>query len=457
MLKIYNSFTQKKDVFTPIEPDTVRLYVCGMTVYDYCHIGHARTWIVFDVIVKYLRKLGYRVIYVQNITDIDDKIIHRARENQEDWKQLTQRFIEAFHEDSAALNVVPPDIEPRATDFIPQIVTLIERLIAKNYAYVADNGDVCFNVREFKNYGQLSHRNLDQLRAGVRIGINENKRDPLDFVLWKSAKPGEPHWSSPWGEGRPGWHIECSAMASDLLGQPFDIHGGGLDLKFPHHENERAQSEAASGCTFVNVWVHSGLLEIDREKMSKSLGNIVLIRDALSRYDPEILRYFYLSAHYRSPLSFSEENLATSQTSLERLYVTLRGLSLSQKWVPTKFSERFCEAMEDDFNTPEALAVLFDLSHHINRLRDQNRIQEAEEYGQELKELASLLGILQKDPERFLKGPHAEAQKIEALIEERTRARNEKNWQKADRIRDELQSMGIAIEDTSKGTLWKRE
>lgn len=459
MLKIYNSLTKKKEPLKPLETGKVKIYVCGMTVYDYNHIGHARSLVVFDVIVRYLRARGFDVTHVRNITDIDDKIIKRAQENNESCESLTTRFIQALHEDDVALGIQQPNHEPRATEFIPQIIALIQELINEGYAYVADNGDVYYDVRRFKSYGKLARRDLDKLRAGARVEISASKRDPLDFVLWKLAKPDEPKWDAPWGAGRPGWHIECSAMSSFLLGQPFDIHGGGMDLKFPHHENEIAQSEAARGKTFVNTWMHVGLLQIDKEKMSKSLGNIVSIRDALKQYHPEVLRYFLLSGHYRSPVSYSETNLKNIHNALARLYVAMRGLPAAQEEQASEFEVRFNAAMDDDFNAPEAFAVLFDMAHEINRLREQNHNDHAAQLAATLKRLAGIFGLLQQDADEYLKGtaPTDDIQHIEQLIKAREEARENKDWAAADRIRDELAGMGVAIEDSTQGTTWRRE
>lgn len=459
MLKIYNSLTKKKEPLKPLETGKVKIYVCGMTVYDYNHIGHARSLVVFDVIVRYLRARGFDVTHVRNITDIDDKIIKRAQENNESCESLTTRFIQALHEDDVALGIQQPNHEPRATEFIPQIIVLIQELINEGYAYVADNGDVYYDVRRFKSYGKLSRRDLDKLRAGARVEISASKRDPLDFVLWKLAKPDEPKWDAPWGAGRPGWHIECSAMSSFLLGQPFDIHGGGMDLKFPHHENEIAQSEAARGKTFVNTWMHVGLLQIDKEKMSKSLGNIVSIRDALKQYHPEVLRYFLLSGHYRSPVSYSESNLKNIHNALARLYVAVRGLPAAQEEQASEFEMRFNAAMDDDFNAPEAFAVLFDMAHEINRLREQNHNDHAAQLAATLKRLAGIFGLLQQDADEYLKGtaPTDDIQHIEQLIKAREEARTNKDWAAADRIRDELAGMGVTIEDSTQGTTWRRE
>lgn len=375
-LHIHNSLTGKKELFIPIEPGKIRMYVCGMTVYDYCHLGHARVMVVFDAVVRYLRALGYQVTYVRNITDIDDKIIKRAAENHEGIDALTARFIDAMHEDERALGALPPDIEPRATDSIPEIISLTQTLINKSYAYVAANGDVYYDVSRFEHYGELSGKRLEDLRAGSRVEVDEAKDDPLDFVLWKAAKPGEPSWNSPWGPGRPGWHIECSAMSGHCLGDHFDIHGGGMDLKFPHHENEIAQSEGATGHKFVNVWMHNGFVQVNEEKMSKSLGNFFTVREVLKHYTPEIVRYFIIGSHYRGPLTYSTENLDNAKAALERFYMALRSLPSEQeagiKGQETEYEQRFSAAMDDDFNTPGALAVMFDLVRDINRVRSED-------------------------------------------------------------------------------------
>ena len=462
MLRIYNSLSNKKEIFKPIHGNQVRLYVCGMTVYDFCHIGHARSMIVFDVIVRYFKLLGYDVLFVRNITDIDDKIIKRAIENQESTISLTERFIDALHEDTAALGLLSPDEEPKATNYIDNMISLITILLDKNFAYIAEGGDVYFDVRRFKEYGKLSHRNLEKLKAGVRIEVTDVKRYPLDFILWKMAKPGEPKWPSPWGEGRPGWHIECSAMSTHLLGQPFDIHGGGVDLKFPHHENEIAQSEAACQQSFANIWMHVGLLQVNNEKMSKSLGNYYTIRDVKETYHSETIRYFMLSSHYRSPVNYSAENLNQSFQALSRLYLCLlEDLSLKldlSSHLIKPFLEKFFEAMNDDFNTPEALAVLFEISHEINRLSSQGMMEDAILLSNLLKYFGNVLGILQSDPKVFLQGKFSSTDnaKIEQLIMTRTQARKERNWQLADEVRVELQTMGITIEDSAEGTRWRR-
>lgn len=457
-IQVYNSLTKSKAPLVPLVDNHVRLYVCGMTVYDYNHIGHARSMIVFDVIVRYLRYRGVKVTYVRNITDIDDKIINRAQENDEPVNDLTARFIDALHEDERALNVLSPDHEPRATEYIETIIELIQTLIDNDIAYVADNGDVYFSVERFDEYGKLSHRDIDSLIAGARVEISEAKQAPLDFVLWKMAKPGEPQWSSPWGEGRPGWHIECSAMSTKLLGQPFDIHGGGMDLKFPHHENEIAQSEAAHKKQFANVWMHVGLLQINDEKMSKSLGNFFTIREVLDEHDAEVIRYFMISGHYRSPVNFTQDTLQQIRTSLEHLYIALRGLSEAEPNAGD-FAARFYAAMDDDFNTPDALAVIFDMAHEINRLREGGQLEAAAALGAAMREFGSLFAILQQDPDAFLQGELQtdQVEKIDTLIAAREQARAEKDWGESDRIRDELTAMGVVLEDTPDGTVWRKE
>ena len=463
MLEIYNTLTRQKERFVPIDPPRVRLYVCGMTVYDYCHLGHARVLVAFDTVVRYLRFLGYSVTYVRNITDIDDKIIRRAQDNGESIQALTQRFIDAMHEDERALGVAPPDIEPRATDSIEDIIAMIETLVQKGFAYVGSNGDVFYAVQEFKTYGRLSGKLLDDLRAGERVDVDLAKRDPLDFVLWKSAKPGEPSWNSPWGNGRPGWHIECSAMSTRCLGHHFDIHGGGMDLQFPHHENEIAQSEAATGTTFVNTWMHNGFVRVNEEKMSKSLGNFFTVREILKTYRPEVLRFFILNSHYRSPLNYCDENLDEAQSALTRLYTALRGLDLSTggESQSGELTARFRAAMNDDFNTAEAISVLFQGARELNRMKTEAP-EEAVALAMELKLLAGIIGLLDQDPEDFLKGKgqdpegHDDAA-IEALIMERTHAKSARNFAEADRIREALKAAGIVLEDGPSGTSWRRE
>ena len=458
MLKIHNSLTGRKEPFEPLEPGQVRIYVCGMTVYDYCHLGHARALVVFDAVVRYLRWLGYQVTYVRNITDIDDKIIQRAAENGEPMEQLTERFIQAMHEDCEALGVAPPDHEPRATERLSGMIDLIQSLLDRGHAYVADNGDVYFSVASFPDYGKLSGRRVEELRAGARIEPGEAKVDAVDFVLWKAAKEGEPAWPSPWGEGRPGWHIECSAMSRELLGTPFDIHGGGLDLQFPHHENEIAQSECACGEPFVRYWMHNGHVRINDEKMAKSLGNFFTVRDILGQHPAEVVRLFLLSSHYRSPLNYTLEALEEASGGLERLYTALRGLPEAEPSGAAQARERFREAMDDDFNTREALAVLFELARAVNRRRESGDTAEAAALAAELRELGGVLGLLQQDPEAFLRGGAGddEAAEIEALIEQRAQARRAKDFAEADRIRDELHARGILLEDTPEGTKWRR-
>ncbi len=460
MLHVYNSLSRTKEPFQPIEPGKVRMYVCGMTVYDYCHIGHARVLVVFDIIARHLRASGYDLTYVRNITDIDDKIIKRAQDNKEDFHALTERFIQAMHEDSAALGVLPPDQEPRATASMDDILRMVETLIARGHAYAAANGDVYYDVSSFDGYGQLSGEQLDSLRAGARVDVDTGKDDPLDFVLWKAAKPGEPAWDSPWGRGRPGWHIECSAMSTCCLGDHFDIHGGGMDLKFPHHENEIAQSEGATGHKFVNYWIHNGFVQVDEEKMSKSLGNFFTVREVLARYQPEEVRFFILGSHYRSPLNYTEENLDQARGGLTRLYTALRGTDPAAGALLEDFSSRFQAVMDDDFNSREALAVLFDLASALNRSREQG--EAVDDFAASLRILGDRLGLLQGDPDIYLKGG-ADAGSgglsdtdIQALIDARTAARKAKQWAESDRIRDLLKDKGIALEDGPQGTLWRR-
>lgn len=456
-MKIFNSYTKKKEVFKPLEVGKAKLYVCGITVYDYSHIGHARLLVTFDMVVRYLRMRGYDVTFVRNITDIDDKIIKRALKNKESPEALAERFIYILHEDERTLRVLSPDYEPRATQYIPEIVRLIQKLLSNQHAYVGKNGDVFFDVRRFKDYGKLSHRHLDALQPGARMRISNSKRDPLDFVLWKKAKSGEPKWDSPWGDGRPGWHIECSAMSSSLLGQPFDIHGGGLDLKFPHHENEIAQSEASEQKPFVNLWMHTGLLEINKEKMSKSLGNIISIRKALKNNDPEVLRYFLLSGHYRNPLSYSEENLENARLALERFYLSLRGLRIVNHESASSYTKRFYEAMDDDFNTAAAFALLFEVVREINQFRNVHQMEKAAILASELKHLTSVFGLLHYSSEQFLQNFPVDVKEIKKLIAQRDEARSKKNWETADQIRSQLIYLGVIIEDSPDNTTWRRE
>ena len=453
MLQIYNSLARHKQAFTPIRAGEVRMYVCGMTVYDYCHLGHARVMVVFDVVRRWLRASGYRVTYVRNITDIDDKIIRRAADNGEAVADLTARFIRAMDEDLAALGVEKPDREPRATQYVPQMLELIERLEQRRLAYRSVSGDVNFAVRRFPGYGKLSGKSLDELRAGERVEVDRAKDDPLDFVLWKRAKPGEPAWASRWGEGRPGWHIECSAMSCALLGEHFDIHGGGQDLQFPHHENEIAQSEGASGRPFVNVWMHNGFVRVDEEKMSKSLGNFFLIRDVLQRFDAEVVRFFILRAHYRSPLNYSDAHLEDAKQALTRLYTALKGAPAAPgpvDWQEPR-AQRFRAAMDDDFGTPEAVAVLFELANEVNR-------GHAELSGQ-LRALGGVLGILQREAEVFLRAGSAGGPDVAWIgerIAARLAARKARDFALADRIRKALEDRGIILEDGPQGTTWRR-
>ena len=455
MLKLYNSLTHSKQEFVPLVPGQARMYVCGMTVYDYCHLGHARVMVVFDVVARWLRASELDVTYVRNITDIDDKIIRRAADNNEPVERLTARFIRAMEEDAAALGVLKPDFEPRATQYVPQMLDIIRLLEQKKLAYVASGGDVNYSVRDFPGYGKLSGKSLADLRAGERVEVDKSKRDPLDFVLWKRAKPGEPSWPSPWGEGRPGWHIECSAMACALLGNHFDIHGGGQDLQFPHHENELAQSEGAHGGTFVNVWMHNGFVRVDEEKMSKSLGNFFTVREILKKYDPEVVRFFIVRAHYRSPLNYSDRHLDDAREGLTRLYIALKDHDIAAAAVDWNepHAARFRQAMDDDFNTPEAVAVLFDLANEINRSGSR-------EAAVLLKSLAAPLGLLARRPVEFLQAAPADAkwtpQRIETAIAARTAAKQIRNFAEADRIREELLAAGIALEDTPRGTVWRR-
>ncbi|MBI1943338.1 MAG: cysteine--tRNA ligase [Betaproteobacteria bacterium] len=454
MLRIYNTLARDKQEFVPIRPGEARMYVCGMTVYDYCHLGHGRMMVAFDLVRRWLRASGYRVIYVRNITDIDDKIIKRAAENGEPIGALTERFIAAADEDIGALGVEKPDHEPRATGYVPQMLEMIRRLEDKALAYKAGDGDVNFAVRKFPAYGRLSGKSLDELRAGGRVEPAAGKHDPLDFVLWKHAKPGEPAWPSPWGEGRPGWHIECSAMGCALLGETFDIHGGGQDLQFPHHENEIAQSEGANGKPFVKYWIHNGFVRVDEEKMSKSLGNFFTIREILKKFDAEVVRFFLVRSHYRSPLNYSDANMEDAKAGLTRLYTALKSSSAAAG--PVDWSEahakRFKDAMDDDFNTAEAVAEL-------HALANQAFSGDAKAASQ-LKALGGVLGLLQRTPEEFLQaGPGAvpSEQEVVEKIEARLAARRQKNFSEADRIRGELEASGVILEDGPNGTTWRRK
>ena len=460
MLKIYNTLTRQKEEFKPLIPGKVGMYVCGVTIYDYCHIGHARTFVAFDTVARYLRFSGYDLNYIRNITDVDDKIINRAHENGETCEQLTARFTEAMHQDFDALNISRPDLEPRVTEHMPEVIAMIEKLIVKEHAYISDNGDVLFSVESFSDYGQLSGQNLEMLQAGSRVEVEDSKHDPLDFVLWKMSKAGEPSWESPWGAGRPGWHIECSAMNNKHLGEIFDIHGGGSDLSFPHHENEIAQSCCAHHGQYVNTWMHSGMVQVDKVKMSKSLNNFFTIKDVLDVYDSESVRYFLVSGHYRSQLNYSEDNLKQARASLERLYTSIRDLELDNCSLDkgNVHYQAFLKAMDDDFNTPEALAVLFDLAKEINRLKATDKTGAAN-LAYLLVKLANVLGLLHQTSEQFLQGDESdsEVEQIEALIKQRNDARANKDWASADDARDQLAALNIVLEDGPNGTTWRKQ
>lgn len=458
MLQIYNTLSRQKEVFTPITPGKVGLYVCGITIYDYCHVGHARTYVAFDVINRYLRFCGYDVTYVRNITDVDDKIIKRAAENGESCDALTARFTQAMHADFNALGLLPADIEPTVTGHMQEIILMVQQLLDKGYAYIAKDGDVLFDVSKYDAYGELSQQNLEMLQAGARVEVSDSKDDPLDFVLWKMAKPGEPYWQSPWGNGRPGWHIECSAMSAKHLGAHFDIHGGGSDLQFPHHENEIAQSTCAHGHKYVNTWIHTGMVQVDKEKMSKSLGNFFTVKEVLAQYNAEAVRYFLLSSQYRSQLNYSKENLEQAHAALGRLYNALRDITpATQVDLNNDYVARFKAAMDDDFNTPEALPVLFELAREVNRFKITEPAKAAE-LAAVLQTLAGVLGILQGDAEAFLKSGASddEVGQIEALIAKRNAARAAKDWAAADAARAELTALGIVLEDKNGVTSWRK-
>ncbi len=464
-LTIYNTLSRQKEVFKPLQPGKISLYVCGITVYDFCHIGHARVMVVFDVVTRFLRAQGWDVNYVRNITDIDDKILQRADENGEEYTDLTTRFIQFMHEDETRLGVLRPDQEPRATTYIDQIINMIQTLIQKDHAYAAANGDVYYRVSSFENYGQLTNKNPDELLAGARIEVEESKEDPRDFALWKAAKPGEVHWLSPWGKGRPGWHIECSAMSKACCGETFDIHGGGPDLPFPHHENEIAQSEAANGCKYVNYWMHAGAVRVDGEKMSKSLGNFFTIRDVLEKYHPEVVRFLLIGSHYRSPINYSEDNLIEAKAGLERFYSALRNFSAVvpmplNDLCKTDAYQQFAAAMEDDFNTRVALAGMYDLVRDLNTAAKSDD-EKAKDLAAQVKALGAVLGILQENPKVFLQSESLSsgisAEQIEQLIAERIQAKQSKNYTRADEIRQNLLTEGVELEDARDGTTqWRR-
>ena len=466
MLRIYNTLTGKKEAFKPLEEGKIRMYVCGITTYDYCHIGHARVMVGFDIIVRYLRARGFTVEYVRNITDIDDKIINRANENGEVYTDLTDRFIQAMHDDEHALKVLRPDQEPRATDYIGEIIAMVKTLVDKGFAYAADNGDVYYEVEKFAGYGKLSNKKLEDLLEGVRVNVEQAKQDPRDFALWKGAKQGEVSWDSPWGPGRPGWHIECSAMSTCCLGNHFDIHGGGPDLVFPHHENEIAQSEAATGEKYANTWMHAGAVRVDNEKMSKSLGNFFTIREVLEKYHPEVVRYFLMSSHYRSPINYSEGSLLEARSGLERMYTALRDYEAVAAasictLAESDYYPRFTAAMDDDFNTREALAVIFELVRELNSSKGQ--LAQCDDLAALIKGFGSVLGILEESADNFLKsgGQQGTADGlsdagIDALVVERDTAKQNKDYARADEIRKQLSEQGIALEDSPSGTQWRR-
>ena len=455
-MRIFNTLSGKKEAFKPIDENSVRMYICGMTVYDDTHIGHARTFLSFDLIVRYLRNIGFKVTYVRNITDVDDKIISRAKELNLDPTDLVQKYINSMQEDFESLGMINPDLEPRATENINSIISLIETLIDKGHAYEGDS-DVYFSVESFKSYGKLSGRNLEDMLAGARVDIDLDKKNPSDFVLWKKDTEGI-KWDSPWGLGRPGWHIECSAMSIDALGETFDIHGGGSDLKFPHHENEIAQSECVTGKDFAKIWMHTGSLRIDKEKMSKSLGNFVTVKESLKNHSPEVLRLFLISSHYRSPLNYSDESIEEAKSSLDRLYNSIEDLEyVSKESVKSEYSDKFHNAMQDDFNTPSAISVLFEIARQVNSLKKDNEIEEATKLASELYDLSSILGLLQQDPNDYFRdGINISETQIQSLIDKRNKARAEKDFTLSDKIRDDLLEMGIALEDRNNETVWRK-
>ena len=455
-MRIFNTLSGKKEAFKPIHENSVRMYICGMTVYDDTHMGHARTFLSFDLIVRYLRNIGFKVTYVRNITDVDDKIISRAKELNLDPTDLVQKYINSMQEDFESLGMINPDLEPRATENINSIISLIETLIDKGHAYEGDS-DVYFSVESFKSYGKLSGRNLEDMLAGARVDIDVDKKNPSDFVLWKKDTEGI-KWDSPWGLGRPGWHIECSAMSIDALGETFDIHGGGSDLKFPHHENEIAQSECVTGKDFAKIWMHTGSLRIDKEKMSKSLGNFVTVKESLENHSPEVLRLFLISSHYRSPLNYSDESIEEAKSSLDRLYNSIEDLEyLSKESVKSEYSDKFHNAMQDDFNTPSAISVLFEIARQVNSLKKDNEIEEATKLASELYDLSSILGLLQQDPNDYFRdGINISESQIQSLIDKRNKARAEKDFTLSDKIRDDLLEMGIALEDRNNETVWRK-
>ena len=460
MLQIYNTLTKEKAPFKPMQEGKINMYVCGITVYDFCHIGHARVMVAFDVITRYLRARGWDVNYIRNITDVDDKIIKRAAENGERPDQLTERMIDAMHEDEDKLSVLRPDQEPRATGHMQEIIDMVQVLIDKGFAYAASNGDVYYRVEKFADYGKLTNKNVDELRSGARVEVTDVKESPLDFVLWKSAKEGEVSWESPWGAGRPGWHIECSAMSKCCLGDTFDIHGGGPDLPFPHHENEIAQSEAANGAKFVHTWMHAGAVRVNAEKMSKSLGNFFTIRDVLEKYDAEVVRYFLSSVHYRSYIDYSESSLKEARSALERFYQALNGVEAIAGDLSNDYEARFNAAMDDDFNTPKAMAVLFELVNELNTASREGS-EKASALAAQLKQLGGILGLLQQEPKAFLQGESKEGEitpeQIEALIQQRADAKKAKDFATADKVRDDLAAQGIILKDSREGTTWFRE